>query len=115
MLCAAYPLVDELRSKTLWSARQRRRLFPPSDRVLTVVRGHDVPCCITPPLADPAAPLCSHPIISPFGIPNVVIRFKILQPILVSTLCDASRLARIDGPMIVLYRENVVSTLARLL
>ena len=44
-----------------------------------------------------------HPIISPSGIPSAVMVFRILHPILASTLCDVSPLARIAGPTAVLY------------
>ncbi len=37
-------------------------------------------------------------IISPSGIPSAAIVLRILHPILVSTRCDASPLARIAGP-----------------
>ena len=38
------------------------------------------------------------------GIPSALILFKILHPILASTLCDANRFERIAEPTMVLYR-----------
>ena len=45
-----------------------------------------------------------HSIITPSGIPSAVITFRMRHPILASTLCDDSRLARIAEPTIALYR-----------
>ena len=58
---------------------------------------------------------CHHPILKPSGIPSAAMVFRILHPILASTRCDASPLARIAGPPMALSRWNVVSTLLRLL
>ncbi len=65
--------------------------------------GHFLPCCTIPIEAECSFGLDSHhPIISLQGIPSSVIVFRILHPILASTLCDANPLARIAGPKMIL-------------
>ena len=62
-----------------------------------------LPCCTIPIEAECSFGLDSHhPIISLQGIPSSVIVFRILHPILASTLCDANPLARIAGPKMIL-------------
>ena len=62
-----------------------------------------LPCCTIPIEAEYSFGLDSHhPIISLQGIPSSVIVFRILHPILASTLCDANPLARIAGPKMIL-------------
>ena len=62
-----------------------------------------LPWCTTPIQAYRSLGLDSdHPIIWPSGLPSAVILFRILHPIRASTLCDASRLARIAGAMMAL-------------
>ena len=59
-----------------------------------------MPWCTIPIEADCSLDLdLNHPIISPQGLPSSTIVFRILHPILASTLCDANPLARIAGPM----------------
>ena len=60
-------------------------------------------------------PPAGYPIISPSGIPSAVRVFRIVPPNLISTLWDASLLARIAEPRMALSRWNVVSPLRRLL
>ncbi len=62
-----------------------------------------VPWCTTPIEADSSlGPDSHHPIISLSGIPSAVMVFRILHPILASTLCAANPLARIAEPTIAL-------------
>ena len=62
-----------------------------------------LPCCTILIEAECLFGLDSHhPIISLQGIPSAVIVFRILHPILASTLCDANPLARIAGPKMIL-------------
>jgi hypothetical protein len=62
-----------------------------------------LPCCTIPIETECSFGLDSHhPIISLEGIPSSVIAFRILPPILASTLCDANPLARIAGPKMIL-------------
>jgi hypothetical protein len=62
-----------------------------------------LPCCTIPIEAECSFCLDSHhPIISLQGSPSAVIVFRILHPILASTLCDANPLARIAGPKMIL-------------
>ena len=62
-----------------------------------------LPWCTTPIEADSSlGPDSHHPIISLSGIPSAVMVFKILHPILASTLCAANPLARIAEPTIAL-------------
>ncbi len=62
-----------------------------------------VPWCTTPIEADSSlGPDSHHPIISLSGIPRAVMVFRILHPILASTLCAANPLARIAEPTIAL-------------
>ena len=68
-----------------------------------VVRTDPLPCCTIPIEAECSFCLDSHhPIISLQGSPSAVIVFRILHPILASTLCDANPLARIAGPKMIL-------------
>ena len=62
-----------------------------------------VPWCTTPIEAESSlGPDSHHPIISLSGIPSAVMVFRILHPILASTLCAANPLARIAEPTIAL-------------
>ena len=62
-----------------------------------------LPWCTTPIEADSSlGPDSHHPIISLSGIPSAVMVFRILHPILASTLCAANPLARIAEPTIAL-------------
>ncbi len=62
-----------------------------------------LPWCRTPIEADSSlGPDSHHPIISLSGIPSAVMVFRILHPILASTLCAANPLARIAEPTIAL-------------
>ncbi len=74
--------------------------------MLRLRKGHFrslLPCCTIPIEAECSFGLDSHhPIISLQGIPSSVIVFRILHPILASTLCDANPLARIAGPKMIL-------------
>jgi hypothetical protein len=64
---------------------------------------NSMPCCTIPIVAECSFVLDSHhPIISLQGIPGSIIVFRILHPILASTLCDANPLARIAGPKMIL-------------
>ena len=57
-------------------------------------RGAGLPWCTTPIEADSSlGPDSHHPIISLSGIPSAVIVWRILHPILASTLCAANLLA----------------------
>ena len=63
----------------------------------------ELPWCTTPIEADSSlGPDSHHPIISLSGIPSAVMVFRILHPILASTLCAANPLARIAEPTIAL-------------
>ena len=65
--------------------------------------GSEMPWCTTPIEADSSlGPDSHHPIISLSGIPSAVMVFRILYPILASTLCAANPLARIAEPTIAL-------------
>ena len=65
--------------------------------------GDPLPWCTTPIEADSSlGPDSHHPIISLSGIPSAVMVFRILHPILASTLCAANPLARIAEPTIAL-------------
>ena len=62
-----------------------------------------VPWCTTPIEAESSlGPDSHHPVISLSGIPSAVMVFRILHPILASTLCAANPLARIAEPTIAL-------------
>ena len=62
-----------------------------------------LPWCTTPIEAESSlGPDSHHPIISLSGIPSAVMVFRILHPILASTLCAANPLARIAEPTIAL-------------
>ena len=62
-----------------------------------------VPWCTTPIEAESSlGPDSHHPIISLSGIPSAVMVFRILPPILASTLCAANPLARIAEPTMAL-------------
>ena len=62
-----------------------------------------LPWCTTPIEAESSLdPDSHHPIISLSGIPSAVMVFRILHPILASTLCAANPLARIAEPTIAL-------------
>ena len=62
-----------------------------------------LPWCTTPIEADSSlGPDSHHPVISLSGIPSAVMVFRILHPILASTLCAANPLARIAEPTIAL-------------
>ena len=74
-----------------------------SNRARAELSAAGVPCCTIPIEAECLFGLDSHhPIISLQGIPSAVIVFRILHPILASTLCDANPLARIAGPKMIL-------------
>ena len=86
-------------------------LFTPdekADRTWVVLRVETfskefLPWCTTPIEADSSlGPDSHHPIISLSGIPSAVMVFRILHPILASTLCAANPLARIAEPTIAL-------------
>ena len=63
--------------------------------------GASMPWCTTPIEAESSlGPDSHHPIISLSGIPSAVMVFRILHPILASTLCAANPLARIAEPTI---------------
>ena len=73
------------------------------DLEVTLRSGGALPCCTIPIEAECLFGLGSHhPIISLQGIPSSVIVFRILHPILASTLCDANPRARIAGPKMIL-------------
>ena len=62
-----------------------------------------LPWCTTPIEAESSlGPDSHHPVISLSGIPSAVMVFRILHPILASTLCAANPLARIAEPTIAL-------------
>ena len=62
-----------------------------------------LPWCTTPIEAESSlGPDSHHPIISLSGIPSAIMVFRILHPILASTLCAANPLARIAEPTIAL-------------
>jgi len=93
--------------------RVRRGVSPPRRRCRSCATTAPRECRRTPPspclVAQlPLRPRVSsghsdhYPIISPSSIPSVVMVFRILHPILASTRCDASPLARIAGPTMVL-------------
>ena len=64
---------------------------------------YELPWCTTPIEAESSlGPDSHHPIISLSGIPSAVMVFRILHPILASTLCAANPLARIAEPTIAL-------------
>ena len=70
---------------------------------LKIVAAFLLPWCTTPIEADSSlGPDSHHPIISLSGIPSAVMVFRILHPILASTLCAANPLARIAEPTIAL-------------
>ena len=84
------------RKVTVWGNHYPNMPVPP-------IPGETVPCCTILIEAECLFGLDSHhPIISLQGIPSSVIVFRILQPILASTLCDANPLARIAGPKMIL-------------
>ena len=64
---------------------------------------NELPWCTTPIEAESSlGPDSHHPVISLSGIPSAVMVFRILHPILASTLCAANPLARIAEPTIAL-------------
>ncbi len=63
----------------------------------------ELPCCTKAKERElRLVPALDQSIITPSGIPSPVITFRIRHPILASTLCDDSRLARIAEPTIAL-------------
>ena len=82
------------RIRKLESWRRSRNSRRPADAV---------PWCTSPIEADSSlGPDSHHPIISLSGIPSAVMVFRILHPILASTLYAANPLARIAEPTIAL-------------
>ncbi len=78
--------------------------WPKKPRTLPdILSGEEVPWCTTPIEAENSlGPGSHHPIISLSGIPSAVMVWRILHPILASTLCAANPLARIAEPTIAL-------------
>ena len=96
-------------------AHARRELRRDYNRIVYAKNGIDarkaydelvtkwMPWCTTPIEAESSlGPDSHHPIISLSGIPSAVMVFRILHPILASTLCAANPLARIAEPTIAL-------------
>ena len=70
---------------------------------MSLFASSSLPWCTTPIEADSSlGPDSHHPVISLSGIPSAVMVFRILHPILASTLCAANPLARIAEPTIAL-------------